>query len=95
MNKFTTPGANIMAVIDEIGENFIDGTVGNVRELVDHNEAGVALDILCSKIFEYGIKLSACNKSRLEMAACLMEIYLEDLDGLGNSPSVLYPDSSY
>lgn len=71
-----------MAVLDEIGASFPDETVRNVGDLVEHNEPGVALDILCSQILEYGIELSDKNRARLRDAACFMDISLSQLDGL-------------
>jgi hypothetical protein len=82
MSEFLAPAAAIMAVLDEIGARFPDGAVGNVRELVEHDEPGVALGVLCSQILEYGIELSPENKFRLTNAAGLMGITLSELDGL-------------
>ena len=73
-----------MAVLGEIGASFPDETVRNVGELIEHNESGVALDILCSQIFEYGIELSSERRARLKDAACLMDIPLSQLDGLAD-----------
>jgi hypothetical protein len=84
MSEFMTPEAIIMAVLNEVGASFPDETVRNVGELVEHNEAGVALDILCSQIFEYGIQLSGENSARLKEAACLMSIPLSQLDGMAD-----------
>ena len=86
-----TPAAIIINVLNDVKERFPDGTAKNVRELVEHNEPGVALHILCSQILEFGIELPAHKKSRLITAACLMGIPLSDLDGLdervdGQSP---------
>jgi len=82
MRKFGTPEAMIMAVVNEIGAHFPDETAKNVGELVEHDEAGVALDILCTQIFEYGIQLSGENSAKLKEAACLMGIPSSQLDGL-------------
>lgn len=84
MNEFVTPEAIIMAVLDEVGASFPDETVRNVGELVEHNETGIALDILCSQIFEYDIQLSDENSARLKNVACLMGIPLSQLDGLAD-----------
>lgn len=82
MSEFMTPEAIIMAVLDEIGSGFPDETVRNVGELVEHNEAGLGLEILCSQAFEYGIQLSGENSARLKKAAYLMKIPLSQLEGL-------------
>ncbi len=84
MNEFHKPEAIIMAVLDDMRASFPDETVRNVGELVEHNEAGLALDILCSQIFEYGIQLSGGDSARLKEAAYLMGIPLSHLDGLAN-----------
>lgn len=84
MHKFVTPEAIIMAVLDEIGASFPDETVRNLGDLVEHNEPGVALDILCSQILEYGLELSDKNRTRLKDAARLMSIPFSQLDGLGD-----------
>lgn len=84
MKDFTTPAANIMAVLDDVGKSFADETAGNVLELVEHNEPGVALNILCSQISEYGVELSPENRFRLKTAARLMGLPLSDLDGLAD-----------
>lgn len=84
MNEFETPEVIIINVLDEIRTSFPDEIVKNVHELVEYNEAGLALDILCSQIFEYGIHLSSESSTKLKEAACLMGIPLSQLDGLGD-----------
>ncbi len=85
MNELTTPEIIIMTVLNEIGSKFPDETVKNVSELIDHKEPGVALDVLCSQIFEYGLNLSGVNRSNLKKAAHLMSIPLSQLDGINGS----------
>ena len=85
MREFSTPEFIIMTVLDEIGPSFPDETVKNVSELIDHKEPGVALDVLCSQIFEYGLNLSCINRANLKEAARLMSIPLSQLDGLNGS----------
>jgi hypothetical protein len=75
------PDSLIMTVLNEIGTSFPDQTLENIRDLVEHNELGVALSVLCSQISEYGIQISARDRSCLADAACLMGIPLSDLDG--------------
>jgi hypothetical protein len=84
VSELTTPAANIMAVLNDMRGGFCDGTTGNVRELVEHDEPGVALQVLCAQLFECGIKLSNLNLSRLTTVARLMGIPLSDLDGLAD-----------
>lgn len=82
MSEYTTPSTIVLGVLGEIGSRFPDETAKNVNELIEHNEVGAALDVLCTQIYEYGIKLSDRNKSELIDAAGLMHIPLSDLDGL-------------
>lgn len=84
MNGFEKPEVIILAVLSQIEGGLSDDTVKIVGELVDHNEAGVALDVLCSQVFEYGIELSGENKARLKDAACSLGIPLSQLDGLSD-----------
>lgn len=82
MSESTTPEVIIMNVLNEIGSKLPDETVKSVSELVDHKEPGVALDVLCSQIFEYDLNLSGVNRSKLKKAAHLMSIPLSQLDGI-------------
>lgn len=84
MIELLKPDANILSVLDDIRANLPDETVKNVGELVEHNEAGLALEILCSQIFEYEIQLSVEGSARLKEAACLMGMPISQLDGLKN-----------
>ena len=79
------PEAIIMAVLNEIGSSFPDKTVQNLTELIDHNEAGVALEVLCSQVFENGLVLSYIKKSNLKEAARLMNIPFPQLEGLADA----------
>ena len=91
MSELVTPAAIIINVLNDVKERFPDVAAKTMRELVEHNEPGVALHILCSQILEFGIELPAHKKSQLITAACFMDIPLSDLDGLdervgGQSP---------
>jgi predicted membrane protein len=85
MVKVLKPEAIIMAVLNEIGSTFPDKTVQNITDLILHNEPGVALEVLCAQIFEYGIELSYINKSNLRQAARLMNIPFFQLEGLADA----------
>lgn len=84
MIELEKPEANILAVLGQIRGDLPDDTVEIVGELIDHNEAGVALDTLCSQVFEYGIELSRDNKALLAAAAGALGIPLSQLDGLSD-----------
>lgn len=79
------PEPMIMAVLNEIKSSLPDKTVQNITELIDHNEPGVALEVLCAQIFEYGLELSYVNKSNLKEAARLMHIPFLQLEGLADA----------
>ncbi len=85
MIKHLKPEPIIMAVLNEIGTSFPDRTVQNLTELIDHNEIGIALEVLCNQIFEYGLDLSQLNKYSLKEAARLMNIPLMQLEGLADA----------
>lgn len=82
VNELVTPANIIIKVLNEFNGSFPVETEENVRDLVEHTETGVALCVLCSQIFEFGIELSAHKKSQLMKAANLMGISLSDLDGM-------------
>ena len=82
VQQIMRPDSLIMTVLNDVATGFPDQTVENVRDLVEHDEPGVALSVLCSQISEYGIQISTRDRSRLTDAACLMGIPLSDLDGL-------------
>ena len=84
MREITSPELIIINVLNEIGPNFPDETVKNVLELVEHNEQGLALEVLCSQIFEYGLNISLANKSKLKEAAVLMDAPLPQLDNFSD-----------
>jgi hypothetical protein len=85
MSRPLKPEVIIISVLSEIGSYFPDQTVKNVTELIDHNEIGIALEVLCNQIFEYGLDLSQLNKSSLKEAARLMNIPLLQLEGLADA----------
>lgn len=82
MQEIERPEAIILGVLEQVKGSLPDDTVKIVGELAGHNEAGVALDTLCSQLLEYGIDLSRENKARLQKAACLLGIPQSQLDGL-------------
>ena len=84
MNGYETPEIVLLAVLNQIGDGFPSSTIKLVSELVDHNEAGVALETLCSQILEYDIKLPEEYKTRLKSAAYTLAIPLSQLDGLSD-----------
>lgn len=84
MKEFEKPEAIILAVLDQVGGGLPEDTVKIIGELVNHNEAGVALDTLCTQIFEYGLNLCGEDKARLKEAACLLGIPQTQLDGLSD-----------
>jgi|GEM_PF-3486776 len=88
-------GVIINGVLDVVGKSFPDKTIENVRNLVEHQEAGLALEVLCSEIFEYEIELSEKSRDKLKFAAQLMGINSTSLDGLADPPLKWCPFTSH
>lgn len=84
MKEIEKPEVVILAVLNQTRGCLPDNTVMIVGELVDHNETGVALETLCSQVFEYGVELSGEQKARLKKVAFLLGIPLSQLDGLSD-----------
>ena len=82
--EFEKPEAIILAVLGQVGGGLPEDTVKIIGELANHNEAGVALDTLCSQVFEYGLNLSEEDRARLKEAASLLGIPSAQLDGLSD-----------
>lgn len=83
MERSEKPAAIILSVLGRVGGRFPDDTVRIVGELVSHNEVGIALETLCSQVFEYELDLSEEDQARLKEAASLLGISHTQLDGLG------------
>ncbi|MGV3654110.1 MAG: MafI family immunity protein [Noviherbaspirillum sp.] len=82
MSLSSTPSAIIFAVLNEFGKHFPDATVANACDLLNGNEPGLALEVLCTQLNEYAIELPPKVKADLEKAAHLMGIPLDKLDYL-------------
>lgn len=74
------PEEIILYVLDKLESNFSQDTTKIIRELIDHKEAGVALETLCTQISEQHIVFPHDLKSRLIDAAHLMYIPISQLD---------------
>lgn len=77
-------GTLMLGVLHQIESEIPIDAVEIIRELVEHNEEGVALETICSQIFEYGIELSIEQKTTLKDVAFLLAIPLAQLDGLSD-----------
>lgn len=82
MKGLEKPEVVVLAVLNYVRGSLSNDTVMIVGELVDHNEIGVALEILCSQIVEYGIDIGGGYKARLKDVALSLGIPLSQLDGL-------------
>lgn len=45
-----------------------------VEELIDHNECGVALENLCTQLYEFGARLSAAELSEIGAIARVLNV---------------------
>lgn len=72
----------ILSVLNDVAENFTDDTSQNVLDLLKVNEVGVALEVLCSQLYEYEIDITSDNRNKLIEAANLTGISLSNLEGL-------------
>lgn len=79
-----TQDAVILATLNHIRDNLPSHVADSIAELVEHDEAGVALEILCSQIFEHGIVLPEGYKKQLRLIAGMLGIPLVDLDGFAD-----------
>lgn len=66
----------IISVLADIKEFFLDNTEQNVLDLLESNEIGIALELLCSQIIEYEINISLINKEKLLRALKLLGLPL-------------------
>lgn len=74
--------ADILSVLDGMEAHLPCEVTDIIHELVDHNEAGVALETLCSWICERGIVIPQRDKAKLRDAADWLGIPLSRLEGL-------------
>ncbi len=82
-----TPEKLIEMAVLELAGVFADETEANVRDLLTAGEPGVALEILCSQLWEYDIPVSYEMKSLLVTAANIMNMEVEEIQMLRtNSP---------
>ncbi|MFP3754403.1 MafI family immunity protein [Cupriavidus sp. SIMBA_020] len=81
MSKHSNAESIIATVLNEVASAFPDDTPKNVRELLDHGEPGVALEVLYAQLIEYQIEFSPDLKSRMRTAADLMGMSIANLDG--------------
>jgi len=86
MGGYETAGVIINGVLDVVRKSLHDKTIANIKSLVEHQESGLALEVLCSEIYEYGIELSEESRDKLKFAAQLMGINSTSLDGLADPP---------
>ena len=72
----------MQAVLDEISEYLAPDTEGNVRELLVHGEAGIALELLCTKLVEFDIAIPMKIKEQLAVFAEDMGMEVSELQEL-------------
>jgi hypothetical protein len=49
----------LRAVVLELQRHLRTAEVEDILDYVDHNEAGMAFEMLCSKLYEYDVELSS------------------------------------
>nr|WP_198980103.1 MafI family immunity protein [Herbaspirillum sp. ASV7] len=84
MNEFKKIGNIILDVLHQVEFLIPSNTVGIINELVEHDEVGIALETLCSQIFEYDIELSVEQNTVLKDIALLLSIPVSQLEGLSD-----------
>ncbi|QQB36364.1 MafI family immunity protein [Achromobacter deleyi] len=72
----------MQAVLDEISEYLAPDTEGNVRELLVHGEAGIALELLCTQLVEFDIAIPMKIKEQLAVFAEDMGMEVSELQEL-------------
>jgi hypothetical protein len=66
--------ARILAVVTaENAQGFPDDTLSHARELIAHGEPGLAVDILCTQLYEYDLAVSGDLVRLLEESVSLMD----------------------
>lgn len=74
--------ADILSILNGMEAHLPCEVADVIRELIDHNEAGAALETLCSWICELGIVISELDKAKLRDAAGWLGIAVSRLEGL-------------
>ena len=57
----------VAPALAKVGEPIAAGTAETVRNMIQSNERGVALEILCANLFEYGVRVD--DRSLTSLAA--------------------------
>lgn len=84
----------MQAVLDEISQYLVPDTERNVRELLVHGEAGIALELLCSQLAEFDIAIPLKIKEQLAVFAEDMGMEVSELQELKSFTGVSR-DGSY
>ena len=50
----------------EAAADLPDADLDSIRELIDAGELGIALEVLCTQIYEYDVEVNGPQRSRLE-----------------------------
>ncbi|UUC49765.1 MafI family immunity protein [Pseudomonas citronellolis] len=76
------PEEIIKAALNEVAKYFDDDTEKNIEELLEFGEPGVALEVLCSQLVEFDISVPVTVKERLDLAARIMGMKVDELQDL-------------
>ncbi len=66
--------AGIREVLNLVGTALPDQNVADAIDLLDHNEWGEALSLICTQLFEYDIRISDATYSRIARLAEEMKL---------------------
>ncbi|MBN69943.1 MAG: hypothetical protein CME32_11785 [Gimesia sp.] len=64
----------IYSILEEIGDSLPSENVIDTKELLEHNEWGEALDLLCTQLYEYDVEISSSTYEKIEWLGEKMEM---------------------
>jgi hypothetical protein len=81
--------AQLSTLADMLSGRLPDNNIADARELIAHGEYGVALDLLCTQVYEYEIPVSSEAYKLIEACGTRMQMeesswsYLRELLRIG------------
>ena len=64
----------VQAIIDSVDKRLPDHSADHARELLEHDEWGEALSLICTQLHEYDIPVPAAVAASIKDAASLMNM---------------------
>ncbi len=74
MNAHERPEARLRLLLSTLADRLRAEDVRNVEHLVDHDEGGIALEILCTQLFEFDAMLRPSERAEIQSLANLLEV---------------------